>query len=92
MTRVQIRTEASSEFATGEVINKIDPEHDFRFDSSVNRGDFRTPIGVGRVIQGKLCDGLRDLPTVRSVDVSTGWDKGVVEMSLGEKSVLTIPG
>ena len=26
-----------------------------RFDSSVNRGDFKTQIGVGKVIKGLLC-------------------------------------
>jgi len=41
------------------------------FDSSRDRGDFKTKIGVGEVIQG--------------------WDEGVMEMTLGEKSVLTIP-
>jgi len=43
-----------------------------QFDSSVGRGDFKTAIGVGRVIKG--------------------WDEGVVDMSLGEKAVLTITG
>jgi len=43
-----------------------------QFDSSVGRGDFKTAIGVGRVI--------------------AGWDEGVPQMSLGERSVLTIPG
>ncbi|KAJ9627541.1 uncharacterized protein PV06_05887 [Exophiala oligosperma] len=42
-----------------------------QFDSSVGRGDFKTPIGVGRVI--------------------AGWDQGVQQMSLGEKSTLVIP-
>ncbi|KEF59744.1 peptidylprolyl isomerase [Exophiala aquamarina CBS 119918] len=43
-----------------------------QFDSSVGRGDFKTQIGVGRVIPG--------------------WDQGVPQMSLGEKSTLVIPG
>jgi len=43
-----------------------------QFDSSVGRGDFKTAIGVGKVIKG--------------------WDEGVTEMTLGEKSVLTISG
>ncbi|EHY58990.1 hypothetical protein HRR83_001748 [Exophiala dermatitidis] len=43
-----------------------------QFDSSVGRGDFKTQIGVGRVIPG--------------------WDTGVPQMSLGEKSRLIIPG
>ncbi|KAL2047051.1 hypothetical protein N7G274_001069 [Stereocaulon virgatum] len=50
-------------------------ENDYRgkqFDSSVGRGDFRTKIGVGKVIKG--------------------WDEGVMNMSLGEKSILTITG
>jgi len=42
-----------------------------QFDSSVGRGDFKTEIGVGRVIKG--------------------WDEGVMQMTLGQKSVLTIP-
>jgi len=43
-----------------------------QFDSSVGRGDFKTEIGVGRVIRG--------------------WDEGVVDMTLGEKALLTITG
>ncbi|KAH0536127.1 hypothetical protein FGG08_006970 [Glutinoglossum americanum] len=41
-----------------------------QFDTSVNRGDFETLIGAGKVIQG--------------------WETAVVQMSLGEKSELTI--
>ncbi|KAI9749321.1 MAG: Fork head 1 [Chaenotheca gracillima] len=41
-----------------------------QFDSSVDRGDFITQIGVGKVIRG--------------------WDEGVLNMSLGEKSTLLI--
>lgn len=61
-----------------------------RFDSSKGRGPFKTEIGVGKVIRGtphplerKEC-----LP----VDTYKGWDEGVTEMSLGEKSILTISG
>jgi len=43
-----------------------------QFDTSKGRGDFKTKIGVGKVIKG--------------------WDEGVMDMSLGEKSVLTISG
>jgi len=43
-----------------------------KFDSSKGRGDFKTQIGVGKVIRG--------------------WDEGVTQMSLGEKSILTITG
>ncbi|MCJ1387334.1 FK506-binding protein 2B [Xylographa bjoerkii] len=53
----------------------IGASNDYRgkqFDSSVGRGDFKTAIGVGKVIKG--------------------WDVGVMEMTLGEKSVLTISG
>ncbi|KKZ65706.1 peptidylprolyl isomerase [[Emmonsia] crescens] len=42
------------------------------FDSSKDRGEFRTTIGVGRVIRG--------------------WDEAVMNMTLGEKSILTISG
>ncbi|KAI1913414.1 hypothetical protein LOZ53_003440 [Ophidiomyces ophidiicola] len=41
-----------------------------KFDSTEDRGEFRTKIGVGAVIRG--------------------WDEAVVQMSLGEKSILTI--
>ncbi|KAJ9650373.1 hypothetical protein H2198_010323 [Neophaeococcomyces mojaviensis] len=47
-----------------------------QFDSSVGRGDFKTAIGVKKVIEA----------------IGTGWDEGVPTMSLGEKAVLTIPG
>lgn len=60
---------------TGWLYDSSKVDQDFKgnkFDSSVGRGDFKTQIGVGRVIQG--------------------WDQGVPQMSLGEKSRLTIPG
>ncbi|KAL8799853.1 MAG: hypothetical protein Q9182_005602 [Xanthomendoza sp. 2 TL-2023] len=60
---------------TGNLYDEEEADNDYRgkqFDSSVGRGDFKTEIGVGKVIRG--------------------WDEGVTEMSLGEKSVLTISG
>ncbi|KAI4218784.1 MAG: hypothetical protein L6R36_008752 [Xanthoria steineri] len=60
---------------TGNLYDESKADNDYRgtqFDSSVGRGDFKTQIGVGKVIRG--------------------WDEGVMEMSLGEKSVLTISG
>ncbi|KAL8642547.1 MAG: hypothetical protein Q9228_000772 [Teloschistes exilis] len=60
---------------TGNLYDDAKADNDYRgkqFDSSVGRGDFRTKIGVGKVIRG--------------------WDEGVTQMSLGEKSVLTISG
>ncbi|KAI4094675.1 MAG: hypothetical protein LQ344_002147 [Seirophora lacunosa] len=60
---------------TGNLYDDANADNDYRgkqFDSSVGRGDFKTPIGVGRVIRG--------------------WDEGVLDMSLGEKSILTISG
>ncbi|KAL8908809.1 MAG: hypothetical protein Q9171_005285 [Xanthocarpia ochracea] len=60
---------------TGNLYDPAEEGNDYRgtqFDSSVGRGDFKTKIGVGKVIRG--------------------WDEGVTEMSLGEKSVLTISG
>ncbi|EEH04541.1 conserved hypothetical protein [Histoplasma capsulatum var. duboisii H88] len=42
------------------------------FDSSKDRGDFKTTIGIGKVIRG--------------------WDEAVMNMTLGEKSILTISG
>ncbi|KAK2795619.1 hypothetical protein FQN51_000376, partial [Onygenales sp. PD_10] len=42
------------------------------FDSSRDRGEFKTTIGVGKVIRG--------------------WDEAVLNMTLGEKSILTISG
>ncbi|KAL8829726.1 MAG: hypothetical protein Q9170_006045 [Blastenia crenularia] len=60
---------------TGNLYDESQAGNDYRgkqFDTSVGRGDFKTKIGVGKVIRG--------------------WDEGVTEMSLGEKSVLTISG
>ncbi|KAL8656833.1 MAG: hypothetical protein Q9226_002526 [Calogaya cf. arnoldii] len=60
---------------TGNLYDKAQEDNDFRgtqFDTSVGRGDFKTKIGVGKVIRG--------------------WDEGVTQMTLGEKSVLTITG
>jgi len=58
---------------TGYLYNASKATNDYRgnqFDSSVGRGDFKTAIGVGKVVRG--------------------WDEGVMEISLGEKSTLTI--
>ncbi|EER28392.1 FK506-binding protein/peptidyl-prolyl cis-trans isomerase, putative [Coccidioides posadasii C735 delta SOWgp] len=41
-----------------------------KFDSTEERGEFKTKIGIGVVIRG--------------------WDEAVLQMSLGEKSILTI--
>ncbi|KAL8927485.1 MAG: hypothetical protein Q9208_002290 [Pyrenodesmia sp. 3 TL-2023] len=60
---------------TGNLYDEGQANNDYRgkqFDSSVGRGDFKTKIGVGKVIRG--------------------WDEGVLDMSLGEKSILTISG
>ncbi|KAL8933882.1 MAG: hypothetical protein Q9211_005527, partial [Gyalolechia sp. 1 TL-2023] len=60
---------------TGNLYDESEADNDYRgkeFDSSVGRGDFKTKIGVGKVIRG--------------------WDEGVTEMTLGEKSILTISG
>ncbi|EZF43582.1 hypothetical protein H105_03038 [Trichophyton soudanense CBS 452.61] len=43
-----------------------------QFDSSQDRGEFKTPIGIGKVIRG--------------------WDEGVMNMTVGEKCILTISG
>ncbi|MCJ1436699.1 hypothetical protein MMC27_006081, partial [Xylographa pallens] len=63
-----------------------------QFDSSVGRGDFKTAIGVGKVIKGSYC--LKNPGSVEGglTCAIPGWDEGVTEMTLGEKSVLTISG
>jgi len=61
-----------------------------RFDSSIGRGDFKTQIGVGKVIRG-----ASDLYTPEDVAIdgyNLGWDEGVMEMVVGEKSILTVSG
>lgn len=64
----------------------------YRFDSSRDRGDFKTKIGVGQVIQG----GQNFIKPFKKMNPDNssllGWDEGVIDMTLGEKSVLTIPG
>lgn len=52
------------------------------------RGPFKTPIGVGRVIQGALLP--PSPPQLTGVLMRTGWDEGVVQMKLGEKARLDI--
>lgn len=71
-----------------------------RFDSSRDRGQpLTTSIGVGRVIKGiHFLDflhfgvfGARRCNVYGGADVDQpGWDEGVLQMSLGEKAILTI--
>ncbi|KAL8866886.1 MAG: hypothetical protein Q9174_006019, partial [Haloplaca sp. 1 TL-2023] len=79
---------------TGNLYDESKADNDYRgkqFDSSVGRGDFKTQIGVGKVIRGK-----KSTASCRSSANTDwwleGWDEGVMDMSLGEKSVLTISG
>ena len=67
----------------------VDTNSSFSFDSSKDRGEFSTKIGVKKVIQG-----MSGVPMNRRKRVlsNIGWDEGVVDMTLGEKAVLTIPG
>ncbi|KIW91760.1 uncharacterized protein Z519_07729 [Cladophialophora bantiana CBS 173.52] len=80
---------------TGWLYDASNPDEDFKgsqFDSSVGRGDFKTAIGVGRVIQGMDFSVTYTSAVILKQCVPAGWDEGVTRMSLGEKSRLTIPG
>ncbi|OJD10423.1 hypothetical protein AJ78_08564 [Emergomyces pasteurianus Ep9510] len=74
------------------------------FDSSKDRGDFKTTIGIGKVIRGTLRSPTI-LPIIERMDIiilanfrltlgptHEGWDEAVMNMTLGEKSILTISG
>ncbi|KAL8920418.1 MAG: hypothetical protein Q9172_004508 [Xanthocarpia lactea] len=80
---------------TGNLYDPAEEGNDYRgtqFDSSVGRGDFKTKIGVGKVIRGMgLTPSVSRLLSSQLI-FHQGWDEGVTEMSLGEKSVLTISG
>jgi FKBP-type peptidyl-prolyl cis-trans isomerase len=62
----------------------------FRFDTSKDRGEFNTKIGVKKVIQGTSAMSMNFVEEM--LIKILGWDEGVVQMTLGEKAVLTIPG
>ncbi|RLN90936.1 hypothetical protein BBJ28_00025378 [Nothophytophthora sp. Chile5] len=55
-----------------------------KFDSSLDRNQpFEFPLGAGRVIKASFsCDGDGSV---------RGWDRGLVDMCIGEKRRLTIP-
>ncbi|KAI9795015.1 MAG: FK506 binding protein proline rotamase rapamycin-binding protein [Peltula sp. TS41687] len=70
-----------------------------QFDSSKGRGDFVTKIGVGQVIRGKPRLHCRLASQAEEDEgksvwlryvAPTGWDEGVMGMSLGEKATLII--
>ncbi|PGH15067.1 hypothetical protein AJ80_05692 [Polytolypa hystricis UAMH7299] len=67
-----------------------------RFDSSKDRGEFKTTIGVGKVIRERKRDEPLRLGEnewqLTFGDWIAGWDEAVVNMTLGEKSILTISG
>jgi FKBP-type peptidyl-prolyl cis-trans isomerase len=62
----------------------------FSFDSSKERGEFNTKIGVKKVIQGTSAMSMSFGKEMLIKEL--GWDEGVVQMTLGEVAVLTIPG
>jgi FKBP-type peptidyl-prolyl cis-trans isomerase len=62
----------------------------FRFDTSKERGEFNTKIGVKKVIQGTSAMSMNFVEEM--LIKILGWDEGVVQMTLGEIAVLTIPG
>jgi len=49
--------------------------------------NFKTKIGVGKVIRGSGNPSSEKAPILMSCE---GWDEAVMNMSLGEKSILTI--
>ncbi|KAL8677687.1 MAG: hypothetical protein Q9186_005900 [Xanthomendoza sp. 1 TL-2023] len=59
---------------TGNLYDEKEEDNDCRgkqFDSSVGRGDFKTKIGVGKVIRGTELTAIHvDRPVVKSADVS----------------------
>ncbi|EFE29563.1 FKBP-type peptidyl-prolyl isomerase, putative [Trichophyton benhamiae CBS 112371] len=61
-----------------------------RFDSSQDRGEFKTPIGIGKVIRVQQAFPMSK--SLTSAFYCTGWDEGVMNMTVGEKCILTISG
>ena len=57
-----------------------------RFDTSNGREVFETAIGVGKVIKGKYHQATQ----WKTLSRGKGWDIGVLEMSVGERCILTI--
>ncbi|KDB21557.1 hypothetical protein H109_06516, partial [Trichophyton interdigitale MR816] len=59
-----------------------------QFDSSQDRGEFKTPIGIGKVIRVQQPFAMSKSLTLAFY--CTGWDEGVMNMTVGEKCILTI--
>lgn len=60
-----------------------------RFDSSSERGDLVTQIGIGNLIRG-MCGSFRRVGMADVMDPCKGWDEAVLEMKVGERAILDI--
>ena len=62
-----------------------------RFDSFKTHGNFKFPVNTGQVIAGRLHKVFPGVVANLTVTHSSGWDKAVMDMTVGEISVVTIP-
>jgi len=93
LLKLQISIEAKSELSNRPPVSwEPSLTCSDRFDSSKNRGDFKTEIGIGKVIKGAQAASKPFEETHTNESVLLGWDEGLTDMTLGEKSVLIIPG
>jgi FK506-binding protein 1 len=79
---------------TGSLFENNIADETCRFDSSADRGDFVTQIGVGRLIRGRVWH-LADVsfPYLTSIPLILsfpGWDEAVLDMRVGEEATLDI--
>jgi len=80
-------TGAGSEYKPMIHGDRLSQQTRFHSSEDLKSKNFKAEIGVGKVIRGSGNPSSEKAPILMSCE---GWDEAVMNMSLGEKSILTI--
>ena len=82
----RLTTRAGSEYKPMIHGDRLSQQTNFHSSEDLKSKNFKVEIGVGKVIRGSGNPSSGKAPILMSCE---GWDEAVMNMSLGEKSILT---